>query len=122
MAVTNVISSTLQGAGGERSFRHLEQAGSKGLSIGGPDEAGKAAGGDRPLQPDFLQMVNSFVSDVNGLQMQSGRAIDAFAAGEVTDVHQVMVAVQEAGLALDLLLEVRNRTMEAFQEVMRMQL
>ena len=91
MAVTNVISSSLQSAGGEQSFRRLEQAG-------------------------------SFVSDVNGLQMQSGRAIDAFAAGEVTDVHQVMVAVQEAGLALDLLLEVRNRTMEAFQEVMRMQI
>lgn len=122
MAVTNVISSSLQSAGGEQSFRRLEQAGSKGLSIGSPDEAGKAAAGDRPLQPDFLQMVNSFVSDVNGLQMQSGRAIDAFAAGEVTDVHQVMVAVQEAGLALDLLLEVRNRTMEAFQEVMRMQI
>ena len=68
-----------------------------------------------------MDLVKGFVGDVNDIQLHSGKMIDAFAAGEVTDVHQVMVASQEAGLALDLLLEVRNRTMEAFQEIMRMQ-
>jgi flagellar hook-basal body complex protein FliE len=70
---------------------------------------------------NFMDLVKGFVGDVNDIQLHSGKMIDAFAAGEVTDVHQVMVASQEAGLALDLLLEVRNRTMEAFQEIMRMQ-
>jgi len=53
--------------------------------------------------------------------MRAGNTVKAFVAGEVTDVHQVMVAVQEAGLALDLLLEIRNRTQEAFQGIMRIQ-
>jgi len=69
----------------------------------------------------FVDLVKGFVGDVNAYQMRAGKTIEAFAAGEVTDVHQVMVAIQEAGLALDLLIEIRNRTQEAFQEIMRMQ-
>lgn len=121
MPVTRVITGSLQGPGAERSYRALERAMPQDVPIGRPREAGEPVPADRPVQPDFLRMVKTFVSDVNDLQMRSGRAVDAFVAGEVTDVHQVMVAAQEAGLALDLLLEVRNRTVEAFQEIMRMQ-
>ena len=39
----------------------------------------------------------------------------------VTDVHQVMVAVEEAGIALDLMLEIRNKVLEGYQELIRMQ-
>ena len=117
MPVTSVTTSSMQGAGAERSYRYLEKAAPRELPIGPAEESSEA----RPLQPEFGQMVKSFVADVNDLQMRSGKAIDGFVAGEITDVHQVMMAVQEAGLALDLLLEVRNRTVEAFQEIMRMQ-
>ena len=41
--------------------------------------------------------------------------------GEAADVHQVMVAVEQAGIALDLMLEIRNRVLEGYQELMRMQ-
>ena len=41
--------------------------------------------------------------------------------GEAADVHQVMVAVEEAGIALDLMLEIRNRVLEGYQELIRMQ-
>ena len=71
--------------------------------------------------PGFEDLVKGFISDVNHLQIRGGRAIDALAAGEVADVHQVTVAVAEAGMALDLLLQVRNRVTEAFQEIMRLQ-
>ena len=74
-----------------------------------------------PSDSNFVDLVKGFVGDVNAHQLRAGKTIDAFAAGEVTDVHEVMVAIQEAGLALDLLIEVRNRTQEAFQEIMRMQ-
>lgn len=68
-----------------------------------------------------MDLVKGFVGDVNHLQIRGGQAVDALAAGEIADVHQVTVAVAEAGMALDLLLQVRNRVTEAFQEVMRMQ-
>ena len=70
---------------------------------------------------DFSDLVKTFVGDVNELQFKSGRAIDMLVTGEAADVHQVMVAVEQAGIALDLMLELRNRIMEGYQELMRMQ-
>ena len=124
MPVVNVISAMSQGTGAQQSYRRLEQGLSGGLGISGPGEGGPAAIPGAPagdLKPGFLDIVRGFVGDVNDLQASKDQAIDAFAAGEVADVHQVMVAVEEAGLALDLLLEIRNRTLEAFQEIMRLQ-
>ena len=48
-------------------------------------------------------------------------AIDQLVTGQAADVHQVMVAVEEAGIALDLMLEIRDRTLEGYQELIRMQ-
>jgi flagellar hook-basal body complex protein FliE len=42
-------------------------------------------------------------------------------AGTVTDAHDVMVATEEAQLAFELMLEVRNRLLESYQEIMRLQ-
>ena len=69
----------------------------------------------------FSDLVKEFASDVNSLQFRAGHAIDQLVTGEAADVHQVMVAVEEAGIALDLMLEVRNRILEGYQELIRMQ-
>jgi len=55
------------------------------------------------------------------LQFQAGHAIDMLATGQAADVHQVMVAVEEAGIARDMMLEIRNRVLEGYQELIRMQ-
>ena len=86
-----------------------------------PPPSGTAPDGAAGVGPGFMDLVKGFVGDVNHLQIRGGQAVDALAAGEIADVHQVTVAVAEAGMALDLLLQVRNRVTEAFQEVMRMQ-
>jgi flagellar hook-basal body complex protein FliE len=44
------------------------------------------------------------------------------AAGEITDVHQVMTAVEEASTAFNMMMEIRNKVMDAYQEVLRMRL
>jgi len=69
----------------------------------------------------FYELLKSFAADVNDLQFQAGDAIDTLATGEAADVHQVMVAVEQAGIALDLMLEVRNKLLEGYQELIRMQ-
>ena len=69
----------------------------------------------------FMDLINEFTGDVNNLQFQAGHAIDMMVTGEAADVHQVMVAVEQAGIALDLMLEIRNRVLEGYQELMRMQ-
>ncbi len=72
-------------------------------------------------RPDFSDLVKDFAKDVNDLQFQAGHAIDMLVTGQAADVHQVMVAVEEAGVARDLMLEIRNRVLEGYQELIRMQ-
>lgn len=79
------------------------------------------AGVEGPQPQSFGNMVKEFAGDVNALQFEAGHAIDQFVSGEATDVHQVMVAVQQAGIAMDLMLEIRNRALEGYQELIRMQ-
>ena len=80
------------------------------------------AGVEAPQPQSFGDMVKEFAGDVNDLQFQAGHAIDQFVTGEAADVHQVMVAVQQAGIAMDLMLEIRNRVLEGYKELIRMQI
>jgi flagellar hook-basal body complex protein FliE len=58
---------------------------------------------------------------VDNLEKKSDATIKGFAIGEVTDIHEVTIAVEEAQIAFNLLLEIRNKLLETYQEVMRMQ-
>ncbi len=69
----------------------------------------------------FGTYLKDALSEVNQLQLESDRQNKLLAAGEVTDVSQVIVAGQKADIALQLTLQVRNRAMSAYQEIMRMQ-
>lgn len=74
-----------------------------------------------PGQASFGELLKNFAGDVNNLQFKAANSIDMLVTGQSTDVHQVMVAVEEAGIALDLMLEIRNRVLEGYQELIRMQ-
>ena len=69
----------------------------------------------------FKEVAKDFLSDTNRAQLQADRLITKGISGEVNDVHTVMVAVSKAETSLRLMLEIRNRLMSAYQEVMRMQ-
>jgi flagellar hook-basal body complex protein FliE len=71
--------------------------------------------------PSFSDTLKGFIKDVNHMQNHADRSIEKMVAGEITDVHQVMVAVEEANTAFSLMMELRNKMMDAYQEVMRMQ-
>ena len=60
-------------------------------------------------------------SEVNQLQLESDKQNKLLAAGEISDVSQVVVAGQKAEIALQLTLQLRNRAVAAYQEIMRMQ-
>jgi flagellar hook-basal body complex protein FliE len=67
----------------------------------------------------FGQMLKSFVQDVNGLQHNSADMEKKFLTGEVTDVHQVMLAAEEASAAFELLMEIRHKLLESYKEIIR---
>lgn len=77
-----------------------------------------AAGGQKP---NFGNLLSDLVDKVDGMQKDANTAIQDVVSGKVTDVHQVAVKVQEAGVAFDLMVGVRNRLMEAYQELIKMQ-
>lgn len=73
--------------------------------------------------PSFAEIFKSTLGEVNSLQYQAKQAQIALATG-VDDVslHQVMVITEQARLALDFMMAVRNKIMDAYNEVMRMQI
>jgi flagellar hook-basal body complex protein FliE len=80
--------------------------------------ATETPGGD-PSTVTFGDTLKSFIADVNSLQAQAGKAVQDFSSGESIEVHDVMVAAEKARTSFDLLLEVRNKTIDAYRELMR---
>jgi len=78
--------------------------------------------GNRPSGKGFGELVKDFISEVNALQKKADLAAGQLVTGEAENLHQVMLAVEKASLALSLMVEVRNKVLEAYREIMRMQM
>ena len=68
----------------------------------------------------FADSLRSALDGVNAAQTRSGDITAAYERGEVTDIAKVMLARQEAGVAFEATLQVRNKLLSAYQEIMRM--
>jgi flagellar hook-basal body complex protein FliE len=87
-----------------------------------PRKAGPAFQQQGPGGVSFKDVMNGFLNDVNGLQQRADESIKKLASGEITDVHQVMTASEEAKVAFNMMMEIRNKVMDAYQEVLRIRL
>jgi flagellar hook-basal body complex protein FliE len=94
----------------------ISRVGNQGLSPQ-VEKAGVRIGESRE---SFDNILKKFVTDVNSLQIQADELQNKLATGEVTDIHDVMIAVEKANLSMELMLEIRNKIIEAYQEIMRM--
>lgn len=87
-------------------------------------EVGKRTLIDRKLEDtnsSFGETLSKAITDVNALQTEAGRQAEKLVSGEAVDLHEVMIAVEKARTSFDLLMEIRNKTVEAYREIMRMQ-
>ena len=64
---------------------------------------------------------SELVSKVNDLQTQSDKSIQGLASGENKNLHEVMISMEKASISFQFMSSVRNKALEAYQEVMRMQ-
>ena len=82
-----------------------------------------ASGNDAATGPnsDFANLLSNSLKNVQELQNKSNELAVQVADGTLQDPAQYTMASTEAGLALDLTMAVRNKAVEAFQEIMRMQ-
>ena len=62
------------------------------------------------------------LAQVNDMQLEKKAMIESFAAGETQNVHELMIHIQKAGVAMSMTSAVRSKVMQAYQEVMRMQI
>jgi len=65
---------------------------------------------------------SELVSKVNDLQTQSDKSIQGLASGENKNLHEVMISMEKASVSFLFMSQVRNKAIEAYQEVMRMQM
>ncbi|MEE4289868.1 MAG: flagellar hook-basal body complex protein FliE [Erythrobacter sp.] len=91
------------------------RAASEAVASGAPPSA---TAGAAPL--DFARTLEGALHKVSAIQQRSSEMQAGYERGEVTDIAQVMLARQEASVAFEATLQVRNKLLGAYQEIMRM--
>lgn len=71
---------------------------------------------------DFGEILTSAIDQVNKDQVGSDQAIEKLQTGNAEHLHEVMIAVEEADVSLRMLVQMRNKAMQAYEEIMRMQI
>ncbi len=69
----------------------------------------------------FQDLLKGLVQQVDSLQKEADASIQGLATGETTDIHDVTMKMEEAGIAFDLMMQVRNKLVEAYQQIIKMQ-
>lgn len=91
-----------------------------------PGASAQPSGGEltkalRETNASFGESLTQAIADVNALQNEAGKAVDRMVSGEATDLHEVMIAVEKARTSFDLLMEIRNKAIDVYREMMRIQ-
>jgi flagellar hook-basal body complex protein FliE len=94
--------------------------GISGISLPSPSGA---AGGNRTtgVGEGFTNVLGDMVKEVNNLQNKADMAVQKLATGESKGLHEVMIAMEKSNISFQFLSQVRNKAVEAYHEILRMQ-
>lgn len=84
--------------------------------LGKAASAGAAGGNDT-----FGTVLKDSIDKVNKLQVDADKAIEGLAKGEVNNIHDTMIAIEKANISFNLMVQVRNKLVQAYEEIMRTQ-
>ena len=84
------------------------------ITLSAPDSAQPAY--------SFQNLLGNFVQDVNEKQAAAGDAVNGLLSGKNVSLHQAMISMEEASVSFQLMVEVRNKLLDSYQELMRMQI
>jgi len=87
-----------------------------------PTDLAPGIASGQPAGESFAGMLGQMVSDVNNKQLAAGQAVADLQAGKNVPLHQAVIAMEEANVSFQLMVEVRNKLLESYQEIMRMQM
>jgi flagellar hook-basal body complex protein FliE len=96
------------------------------IRIGGefippPSGAEQTGAGGRRAATSFNTVLKSTMKDINDLQIRADQAIEKVELDNSASVHDAMIALEKADISFKAMMQVRNKIIEAYQEVMRMQ-
>ena len=84
--------------------------------------ANKSANGVEGSGTDFAQELKNALGNVNQMQVDGEKAMSDIATGSVKDLHQAAIAIDKAEISMKLMLEVRNKALNAYKEITRTQM
>jgi len=70
----------------------------------------------------FQQILKNSLQEANDLQLQANNAIQQLTSGNRENIHETMIAIEKANISFQLIMQVRNKILDAYQEIMRMPL
>ncbi|MFP4016977.1 MAG: flagellar hook-basal body complex protein FliE [Halanaerobiales bacterium] len=70
----------------------------------------------------FVEMLKNNLNDTNQAVIEADQVTEAFATGKIDDIHRVTIATENARVALNLTLAIQNKVMQAYNEIMRLQI
>jgi flagellar hook-basal body complex protein FliE len=91
------------------------------LAGAGAQSGATSTGGSGAAPSPFSDLLTDAVGQVNQLEEQARTAVSGLMTGSGVDVHQAMIATQKANMSFELALAVRNKAVQAYQQVIGMQ-
>ncbi|MFZ2889017.1 flagellar hook-basal body complex protein FliE [Sulfuricurvum sp.] len=82
----------------------------------------KSSGSVENGTTDFAQELKNALGNVNQMQVEGEKAMSDIATGSVKDLHQAAIAIDKAEISMKLMLEVRNKALNAYKEITRTQM
>jgi flagellar hook-basal body complex protein FliE len=70
----------------------------------------------------FMNSLQQAIGKANDIQLEASQATEALMTGQTQNIHQTMVALQEADVSFQLMMQIRNKLVSAYEEIQRMQI
>ncbi|AXI09079.1 flagellar hook-basal body complex protein FliE [Oceanobacillus sp. 143] len=82
--------------------------------------------GNAPITPkeaqtNFADTLKGAIENLNNVQLESDKATEALAAGNIDDLHNVMITAQKSSITLEATVQIQKKVIDAYNEIMRMQ-
>ncbi len=74
------------------------------------------------ISSSFDKILKESLKEVNDLQKNADKAMADIATGEVKDLHQAAIAIDKAEISMKMMLEIRNKALNAYKEILRTQI
>ena len=111
----------LMGGGVASDARVAREMRTQGMEVGADAVGAPGAGAAGGNAKTFAEVMEKSVEQVNTYQQQADTAIKELVAGRSKNIHETMLTIERADTSLKLMMQVRNKVLDAYREIMRMQ-